>query len=338
MTGKQIWVVRAGRGAAYAEDFVSNSLVAIGWSQLGELPAEVTKEDLLERLARAFPEEKEGSRGVWASVIYRFLNEIAVGDEVATYDRDQRLYYLGFIKGGVEAIDHEVLPRARRVDWQQVVRRDDLKVSTRNSLGSIGTLFSLNSEASEDLRKNAFAIGEERPPKGGGEQGEDEDGDGDDGLLKDVLARADEFIEDRIARLDWSDMQELVAGLLRAMGYRTKVSEAGPDRGVDIFASPDGLGLEEPRIFVEVKHRTGTAMGAQAIRAFLGGRKPGDRCFYVSTGGFTKDARYEAERSSVPLMLVGLPELRELVVEHYENLDASTTALVPLKRLYWPTD
>ena len=37
-----------------------------------------------------------------------------------------------------------------------------------------------------------------------------------------------------------------------------------------------GIGLEEPRIFVEVKHRTETKMGAKEIRAFLG-RKPGDK-------------------------------------------------------------
>jgi restriction system protein len=131
-------------------------------------------------------------------------------------------------------------------------------------------------------------------------------------------------------------MQELVAGILRAMGYRTVVSDTGSDRGVDIFASPDGLELQEPRIFVEVKHRTRTTMGAKEIRAFLGGRKHGDKCLYVSTGGFTKDAHYEAERASVPTTLINLPELRKLLVEHYEDLDAEARALVPLKRLYWP--
>jgi len=80
------------------------------------------------------------------------------------------------------------------------------------------------------------------------------------------------------------------------MGYHTTVAADGSDRGADIFASPDGLGLQEPRIFVEVKHRSGS-MGADELRKFLGGRRAGDRCLYVSTGGFTKAARYEAERA-----------------------------------------
>ena len=119
------------------------------------------------------------------------------------------------------------------------------------------------------------------------------------------------------------------------MGYRTRVSKPGPDRGVDIFASPDGLGLVEPRIFVEVKHRGGR-VGSPEIRSFLGGRQAGDRCLYVSTGGFSTDARYEADRSPIPLTLISMPELRELLVDYYESLDSFTRALVPLRKLFLP--
>jgi restriction system protein len=38
----------------------------------------------------------------------------------------------------------------------------------------------------------------------------------------------------------------------------------------------------------------------------------------------------------VPIRLLTLPDLRRLVVEHYEDLDADTRQLVPLKKLYWP--
>ena len=93
--------------------------------------------------------------------------------------------------------------------------------------------------------------------------------------------------------------------------------------------------MQEPRIFVEVKHRN-NAMGSKEIRAFLGGRKRGDRCLYVSTGGFSKDAQYEADRADVATTLITLPLLRKLFLDHYENLDAETRALIPLRRLYWP--
>lgn len=59
------------------------------------------------------------------------------------------------------------------------------------------------------------------------------------GLLSaETFERANEFIKDQIDALDWKQMQELVVGILRAMGYRIQVSEPGSDRGVDVFASP----------------------------------------------------------------------------------------------------
>ena len=60
----------------------------------------------------------------------------------------------------------------------------------------------------------------------------------------------------KIIELGWEEMQELVAGILRAMGYKTLISQSGADRGKDIEASPDGLMLKEPRILVQVKHRS----------------------------------------------------------------------------------
>lgn len=135
--------------------------------------------------------------------------------------------------------------------------------------------------------------------------------------------------------LDWSEMQELIAGILRAMGYKTQVSPAGSDRGKDIIASPDGFGFEHPRIIVEVKHRKGQ-MGTQQIRSFLGGRHPDDRGLYVSTGGFSKEAYYEADRASVPLTLWTSEHVVRTLIDHYEATDAETKRLVPLKRTYLP--
>lgn len=74
-------------------------------------------------------------------------------------------------------------------------------------------------------------------------------------------------------------------------------------------------------------------MGSKETRALLGGRNAGDRCRFVSTGGFTRDAKYEADRSATPLTL---PQLRELLLDHYEKLDLDARALIPLRRVYLP--
>ena len=55
-------------------------------------------------------------------------------------------------------------------------------------------------------------------------------------------------------------------------------------------------------------------------------------------GGFTREARYEAERSNVPITLLALPDLRELLFDRYEQLDDQTKSLIRLQRVYWPAD
>lgn len=69
------------------------------------------------------------------------------------------------------------------------------------------------------------------------------------------------------------------------------VSPQGTDRGVDVLASPDGFGLQEPHIKVEVKYRPNSCMGSPEVSSFLGSLRAGDKGLYLSTGGFTKEAK-----------------------------------------------
>lgn len=144
-----------------------------------------------------------------------------------------------------------------------------------------------------------------------------------------------ERIKDRALSLGWDEMEQLVAGLLRSMGYHAEATTKGPDGRRDGVASPDPLGLESPRIIAEVKHRKGP-MGAPQVRAFIGGLRAGDRGLYVSTGGFIKEARYEADRANVPVRLLDLDGPVKLYVGSYDKADEETRALLPLTRIWWP--
>lgn len=336
----EMWMVRAGRGGVYVEEFRSSGIVGVGDFELGEVPGGSDRATIKKLWEKHSPGETKGAIEAWTTQVNRIVNEIKQGDRVVTYDAAGRTYLIGEITGpyAFKADPVKELPHTRPVRWTREVSRDVLSVATRNTLGSTLALFRLPPEAAAELTKLASPIGAGAKVPAGDVAVRTTPSEVSDfeRLRADTIERAEQFIEDRIASLSWENMQELIAGILRAMGYRTRVSPAGADRGVDIFASPDGLGLEEPRIFVEVKHRRGQKMGAAEIRSFLGGRKPGDRCLYVSTGGFAQDARYEAERANVPLTLIDLPLLRRLVVDRYESLDGETRALVPLVKFFWP--
>lgn len=329
MKANPIWMVRAEVGGKYFEDFKAKSIVAIGWVGLGDMKSLSNREAFTQAVAKAYPEMKKMQVAISAGQLYRFAREMKVGDRVLTYDPSGRVYLVGTINSDYfyDPSFVEDDPNCRRVIWEGEVSRDLLSVSTKNSLGAISTLFLLPDEAAIEIE--ALLAGKQ-PAKP-----EDEDvavGT----ILKDIQSKAFEFIKDKVSKLDWEEMQQLVAGLLQAMGYKTRISPSGPDRGKDIVASPDGFGFESPRIVVEVKHRTGSQMGSQEIRSFLGGRHKDDKGLYVSTGGFTKDARYEAERASIPLTLMDLDDLVKALLEHYEKMDIDTQRLIPLRKVYWP--
>lgn len=328
---KNMWMVRAGRGGNFIDDFLERNIVAIGWNDLGDIPNNLSRDELMARVIQAWPNRKKSQTAISVGQIYRYLNEMKIGDRVLSYDSGRRKYVVGTIKSEVfyDPESMPELPRCRKVNWDGEVERDGLSIATKNTLGAISTLFLLSESAAEEIDRMLTG----HPAQAKNESSlEEED---EEQQLDNIKEQSKEFIKDRISKLDAYELQDLVAGVLRAMGYKTRVSAPGTDRGVDILASPDGFGFEQPRIVVECKHRRG-AMGSQEIRSFLGGRHKDDKGLYVSTGGFTKDARYEAERASIPVTLMDLDQLVDAVIEHYEEMDTETRVLLPLVKLYWP--
>jgi restriction system protein len=329
-----MWMVRAGEGGWRFEEFEREAIVSIGWPEMGDLSPLQGREEFVRRAEASYPNAKPASIPGSGGQTFRFVREMRLGDQIITYSPAERTYLVGEVAGSYEyqpqlSSDH---PNVRRVAWKGKVSRDALSVSARNILGSTLTLFVVPPPVATEVQALLEAPSSPLPTPtiattAAAEQVED--------IYKDIQEKAREFIKDKVNELDWEDMQELVAGLLRAMGYKTRVSPRGSDRGKDIIASPDGFGFENPRIVVEVKHRT-AAMGSQEIRSFLGGRHDNDKGLYVSTGGFTKEARYEAERARIPVTLMDLDDLVRALLDHYERLDLDMQRLLPLKKLYWP--
>jgi restriction system protein len=330
------WMVRAGRGGRYFQEFREKNFVAVGWNEAGDLGAAATRAEIQVVLRQRYPSATEQWLVVASGQIFRFWRGISEGDRIVTYDPAARSYACGTVIGPSYYDGQEEIPdirTKRMVNWSHEKSRDELSVAAINTLGAILTLFSIPDNVSTELwTEGPIQVEDVGPAQ-------------DEAPLTvpvqnlsaaDIASLSAEAIKDAIAKLDWDEMQELVAGLLRGMGYKTVVSPPGADRGKDIVASPDGLGMEEPRIIAEVKHRTNERMGAPEIRSFLGGRHPRDRGLYVSTGGFTKDAYYEADRAQIPLTLIDFERLVEAVLEYYPKFDEETRQLLPLARFYWP--
>jgi len=276
-----MWMIKAEGGDLFPA-FENRSVVAIGWAHLGDLNQYRTRNDLQQALQRHEPTAPRGRVTNAAAMVQKFKSDMKDGDEGITYDPVARIYLVGKITSDYmfdSTLLDEQHPHVRRVEWSTRFGRDCLSAGAKYSLGSALTLFSVNSDVRQEVitQLHAQVSGEpavaEEPVNSEVEE-----------VQADEVAKALELVKDSIVALIPRDLEELVAAIFRAMGYRARVAANGPDRGVDVYASPDGLMLETPRIKVQVKHRPGTVIGAPTIREFIGTLREGDRGVFISTG------------------------------------------------------
>lgn len=329
------WVIRSGQGGYLIEDFLAEGIIALGWNEIGALNTSMSKHELKERFHNTYEDWSQGKINQCAGQLWRFLHHVKVNDIVVTYDSSSRQYYIGTITSDYIFDNTKEYHHTRTVDWNRnPISRDLLSVDTRNSLGSILTVFWIDFRLADELKQIALEnlTEEDINPI----QNEEELEQTLKTLKEDVVSKSNEFTKDLISNLTWEETEQLVAGLFRAMGYKTRMTSKGGDLGSDIIASPDSLGMKEPRIKIEVKKRSKDKISSDDIRNFIGGLRDYNKGIYVTTLGFSKEARYEAERANFPITLIDSDWLVELVTEYYELLDQEIKALVPMRRIYWP--
>jgi len=324
------WMVRAGNNNELIDVFTGKSLAAVGWSELGNLSDSDSRDEIKSRYTEAYEKRKKGGVNTDTGQLHALVNRMEEGDWVLTYDKDAREYHVGKVSGPYDYEPEgelEDYPHTRPVEWEDdTIPRDYFTNSAQNTLGGALTVFSLDSCRSE-IEK--LVEGKDVSTN----QGEDDEPP----FIDEVESRSEELISDIVADIDPFDFEELVAAVLRSMGYTAQTTSKGPDHGVDIVAHPDTLGFEEPRIKVQVKH-TQNSVGNKDVGRFLGIINEEKKGLYVSTGGYTKPARREARSRSQNVTLLDRDEFIELLLEHYQELEQEYKAMIPLKRVYIPTE
>ena len=142
-----------------------------------------------------------------------------------------------------------------------------------------------------------------------------------------------EYIRDR----NPYEFQDLVAALLRAMGYYTPfISPKGKDGGIDVVAFQDPLGANAPRIKVQVKHRPDSSIAVDEIRSLIGLlNKDGDIGLFVTSGKFTADAERFARDSHIHVKLIDGDTFIGLWKDFYSKLSDEEKNLMPLQPIYF---
>lgn len=328
---QRAWMVRAGDDNLLASSVETKKAIAVGWWEMGDLAQVQTREDFKKRYAQTYPDHSSSRVNVNAGQVYRFEREIAIGDFVLTYDKSSRELIIGRIKSDPEsrpALFGKEYPNIRRVEWIKHVSRDRFSSAFRDSSGSSLTVFNLDDYLVEiegivsgTVTPNAVIESPESQVP----------------FHEEIKSRADELIADSISKLDPYEFQDLVAGVLTAMGFRATSSPPGRDRGIDIIAFPDALGFGKPRIKVQVKHRS-APIGGPDMRNFVATIGPDENGLFVSTSGYTNDAIIEADNARSRVTLLDRDKFIELLIEHYEKLDPEYQSQIPLRKVWVPTN
>lgn len=152
--------------------------------------------------------------------------------------------------------------------------------------------------------------------------------------LEELEDRAHSGIQDFIRTKGPYEYQDMVAALLRAMGYHTPfIAPKGKDGGIDIVAYVDPLGAQTPRIKVQVKHKPDSPVPAADVRALLGVLKAGDIALFVTSGTFSSDARNTALNSKEYIRIIDGDEFIDMWQQYYDKMSDDDKNMLPLKRI-----
>lgn len=307
--------------------FLKENVIAIGWNEIGDLSKIAADRDAFKKkYMNTYPDDKKMKVATSAGMLYRFVHEVQIGDYIVFPSKVNREINIGTVEGDyIYDPDAERYVQQRKVKWLKHFPRTAFSQGALYEVGSAMTFFSVKNYADEFLA----ALDKNFKGNVSADTADDET----------VAATADEIIENtrdyilkELSRnLKGYDLEEFVADLLSAMGYRTTISPHGGDSGIDITAYKDEL---PPRILVQVKSQDGD-IKETTIQSLKSAMREGDYSLFVTLSNYTKKAQKYLDNTPIIRGING-KELVDLILKYYDSLSEKYRKMIPLKMVYIP--
>jgi restriction system protein len=337
----KVFVARAGKHGEDEEYALEQGVAIIGFSDFPSLEGAKDYNAVLRLVTTAQPDLKPRVAGAFAGQLWNFALGMEVGDIVVLPRKLTSQVALGKITGPYAYRQiGDTQRHTRPVQWiRPDVPRTAFGQDLLYSFGAFLTVFNVSRNDADrrvaavlDGKADPGFVGEtvrpkEAPPLPANRQPE---------TATDLAQAAhDQIVAHIQSKFAGHSLARLVDAVLRADGWVTKLSPPGPDGGVDILAGRGTLGLDGPRLCVQVKSQSSPA-DVTVYRTLQGSMQSFDaeQGLLVCWGGFNRVVQSEARQSHFFVRLWESRELVEAIYRNYEKLPPEIQADLPLKRVW----
>ena len=334
-----VWTVKGGRHGEREELMLSEGLLGGGWEALGSLEGIGSKEELAEVYRRSYPESSERRTSAQVAQLWSLLSRMQDGDLVVLPVKTTGTIAVGRIAGPYEYREdlREDTQHVRSVEWLATdVPRDEFDQDLLYSFGALLTIGRVRREEADTRVLSVIERHQDTPAVEAApvSYGEVVDSTDETEQPPDVAATAREQVRQFISRTFLGhDLARLVSAVLEAQGFEVTQSPAGPDRGVDILAGSGPLGLDKPRLVVQVKTAQADVETYRALRGTMQafGAEQG---LLVAWRGFRGTVRAEARPDHFTVRLWDADDLLDELEKVYDRLADDIRSELPLQRVW----
>lgn len=328
-----VWIVKGGSQGEFEESFLTQRVVGKG-GNLPDLSNVKSVADVRAIFEEFSPDATKSQVANQVGQFWSLIRRMEKGELVVVPLKTTGTIAIGRIDGEYQyRVDlAESLHHVRPVRWINTeVPRDAFDQDLLYSFGAFITVGRVQRDQAEE-RILAATKRQAAPALASAAEGTEGAAAVEEALDVEAVAREEirQFIS---AHFAGHDLARLVGDILKGHGFITTISPPGADQGVDILAGRGPIGLDSPRVVVQVK--TGQA-GIEEFRSLRGlvHSRAADQGMLVAWGGFKGTVRTEAKQDYFKIRLWDAENLLTALFSVYDRLPASLRSELPLHNVW----
>ncbi len=338
------WLIRAGETGSRDSWCLEKGYAGGGWTSIGDLTPYHSMNEMFLFLQQCLPNEKAQAISHFRGQLWKLRHTIAMGDLVVLPLKSTKQIAIGIVNGPYKYLGDELDPGKRHVisvDWKRTnIARSAVGQDLLYSLGAYMTICEIKrndaAKRLEQLMLTGVDPGDQHAFQGINAAPESEVDQEGPLLSLDLEQISSDAIISLINQKFLShEMTRLVAAVLTAKGFHCEVKPPGPDGGVDILAGMGPLGLDSPKIVVQVKSQSAT-VGDEVVQTLQGAitRFGADQALLVAWGGVGNIAKKFLETEKFSIRVWDAEALMQEIFQHYSKFPEELRAELPLKQVW----